>query len=664
VRSTLQTAEVMKESEKLLASEKEAEEKISNAAQIAAKVSSEAFAKKVVREIFKLGKKAGVEGSVQGMVGGDKYYGKQEDVVTLIRQNGVFRGVTLMEGASDMAHRRVVQFKPAPLSLPDIEKQKAMVFNSDIASMEGSISSTRLQCLSKTDRAINMYGISAFGWPALGVALTGCSPPTSTGLNFGNLETEETQQEMAAGETHSESELNEKGRQFAKTMYTLEPRAIFNINPNDLEPTPDFITDVNHLTVDSGNPSIPKSLGQFTIQDLFNKYGTHSCVKVTLGGWWRSSADFKSSEMLTVWNMTKAVSNALDKARAKRETEGHGASAEQAFYHSGDIGITEVHDSWKGGISGGTAEEFRKSLGGIGDYGVCSENGNWRIIDRNLDQCRGIWSFVPSTHLRLAICEEWAKKIIHKMGIGDVSETAMTAACGTGLGTVEEFRESLASFKLKPLPKRNAVCLTYTCPLAYEVKPGTDLLHCTTEECGLTDLATCCQKINETAPATPAPAAATAPAPAETADSQDSLSGTSVFRLTVKTENTAGCNTDAKVYGLVDDQTDLTASFTAAQSGDKTTKWQQLQNVNGDDTFELGSSDTFILPDNNGANFIPKRVCLMTASSWCPSSADDAVSVSNANKVESDATGAFGTAHGYAKFSSPKPQCALINQST
>merc|ERR1719247_1971559 len=101
--------------------------------------------------------------------------------------------------------------------------------------------------------------------------------------------------------------------------------------------------------------------------------------------------------------MDQVVSDALAQSRTTRERDGAKSETSQSFYHVSTGGIVEVRDEWKGGISGGTLSEFRKSLS------AC-KSSNWRIIDRNVDQCRGIWSWVPDQRLRVAICTEWAKE--------------------------------------------------------------------------------------------------------------------------------------------------------------------------------------------------------------------------------------------------------------
>lgn len=572
-----------------------------------------------------------------------------------------------------------------------------MLLNPVQASTEGSLSSSTPGALEKVNQVISKYGRSAFHSKAIGNALSGSSDGQhsilSSGMDF------EMGNAVDSGTGSAAT-----GKQFTKSEYYFEPRALLKIRDANVQPTQGFQSVLRHVVVDSS----AAVSGQYTILDLFNDYGTHTCAEVSLGGWMRMTVDYHSQRSVPMDRMEKAANNALGKAVVHAAPAASsskssvttatganstdvpasvGAQTQSVFHASTEDGVAEVRSEWRGGQSGSKIDVFRSSLGS------CS-NSNWRIIDRNIEQCRGIWHWAHSDSLKLAICKEWAMQFSRSMKPGQVSSETIATFCRTA-GTVEDFRNSL---NLPPHPLPSALAPAAQPPESApepvpvpgrppnpESPPGTtpgepeDPTHAalrqgasmssgassavpTASEIS-SDIANLDKAVNSAVkklqrksttvpPGMPLPPSD--PPPVAPPSGQP-LGPTNVFLLSIRTSLNPGCGKNEKVYALVDNGS---GELQSKDDNAASTGWQLLDIARTVD-FKAGDVNEYTLAASGKQKFIPTRVCLMTSGAWCPDTTQPAVSVYSGMMLKGAAS-KIGTATGYTQFMSPAPQCQPI----
>jgi len=649
---------------------------------------------KVAEDIFELGRQSAES---------DFSYGWQSDIATLIHRNGVLHGVTLLAGNYEAVRREVLHIRPTVANLPEDEQQRSMLFNADTSTMEGSISSIHGSCIERTNQIITKFGTSAFSSISLGKALSGCSSFGSEGLNFGSSD---ATSQVAIDEYRTDEEVrtSQQAQAFTKTVYELEPRAILAIRPWHVVPSKRFLSSVNGISLDTGGQTESVPLSQYTIQELFKDYGTHVCTKVALGGWQRHTASYRSDSNESSRGMDKIVSDVLAQSGITKDELGERVDSGPTFYSSPNGGIIEVRNEWKGGISGSNLVQFRASLS------EC-KSSNWRVIDRNVEQCRGIWYWVQSPEHRMAICKEWVKEIVKAMNVS-VPSTIWVEVCGRGSGTVQEFLELLArprsqasqttlptlaravppamppptivgtsaSGMSTPAPTKTKASSIAASTASRSVPPLADVgtspvsthspvpptisttaMVSSTEAMIGTSSAWANIQTPVTTIATPVPSSTAAravppkgPPPgtvgATMAPTPSLQVAANVFTLSVRTRQVVGCGTHASVYALVDDGS-------GSLEGDifgKSTGWQLLDLKNHTD-FLRGGEDDYAIAVPSQIAFIPARVCFKTIGTWCP----DDVCVYDGLKLKG-LDSEYGTTSSFAQIHSQVPQCRPI----
>lgn len=96
--------------------------------------SPETFAQNVVNQIYEMGRSAGQQAAAGGAA--DQEGVEHLDLLALTRQNGVFRGVKLLAGASDLPLRRVLQFTPRATKLSEEDTDKKRDASKSCASLD------------------------------------------------------------------------------------------------------------------------------------------------------------------------------------------------------------------------------------------------------------------------------------------------------------------------------------------------------------------------------------------------------------------------------------------------------------------------------------------------------------------------------------------------
>merc|ERR1719386_191021 len=162
----------------------------------------------------------------------------------------------------------------------------------------------------------------------------------------------------------------------------------------------------------------------------------------------------------------------------------------------------DVTQEWKGGVSGGTAVQWRESL-------QPGQNSLWKVIDRYTDDCRGIWHFMQDGLLKQQCCSTWQAQFLGGMtGVSDTLKDELQDGCQSQSMDMQEVRqkvieESKAAQKAEVLQKATAMPTLAPTPVP-TCGPGQYAVGLGCQECrGLTrrrraDLCTPCSGISTT----------------------------------------------------------------------------------------------------------------------------------------------------------------------
>merc|ERR1712066_720874 len=107
-----------------------------------------------------------------------------------------------------------------------------------------------------------------------------------------------------------------------KSRYFFEPRQLIVVDPALLQPTPALRTAFRKVKEHLANKS-----NFYTVDHLFNDFGTHACTRALLGGWWKITSTFKSTKRRSAVEMSTIVSSAIDTLVAKQSSVDIGVSS-------------------------------------------------------------------------------------------------------------------------------------------------------------------------------------------------------------------------------------------------------------------------------------------------------------------------------------------------
>lgn len=387
--------------------------------------------------------------------------GRKYDPEDLVRRIGIFRGVSLTADADSVSLGEVVTFKESALKKSKDELEVSIVLSIDEPSKEISIASESASSIQSANTMIDTYGTSLAKTSSYSAGLGGSfAGIASFGLSAGSSDS--TDQSLDEGKT-SASEMSKLSSTYTMSKYYLEPRALLVVDTDLLEPTQEFAAAVKNLTAQEFDAA--------KISKLFRDFGTHICTRVSVGGWWRITATYKSTTSKQVVQMSREVSSAIEKTHSSQlgvsggymgATASFGSSNSDASSSSSGAesgtndatmdttGTTEVYQEWKGGVSGASPWQWRRSLDD-------KRNSNWKIIDRNIDECIGIWRFVTDPGLKTALCQEWVNSFLQSLGAAGSPEVDCT-----GDADLREFRaaalESDRASKLEEVQKAKNEC--------------------------------------------------------------------------------------------------------------------------------------------------------------------------------------------------------------
>jgi len=498
--------------------------------------------------------------------------GQHWQVEELIRRNGLFRGLRISKPGQDETNlQEAVQFTPKAVLTGESGLETAIMLTPDLKTSEFILESTSANDMNTASLLMDSYGetsldskSSSFSF-SFGLDLGAVGIPVSANIGGGESKSSKKMEQLSEQDSTRET-LNEKSHTYVKSKYFVEPRQMIIVDPQWLQPTPALKQAFHDV-----NESLHNRSKVYSVDHLFRDFGTHTCTRALLGGWWKITAKYSSKNMHKVLEMKQATSHAIDNVvtESSHHTVGIGFGSIAKFDSSHKDEATNEHheksermhnqkevvtntdsnidlmQEWKGGISGLQGETWRGSL----DVAV---NSNWKIIDRFLGSCRGIWRWVEDDELKSRICEGWRKGFIRSVeGLlqeaehGDQEEWASCAGaahmqqlqkkinglrleaareeqrraqqkceataghyfedgnclvnrckCGNRVGEVGKDCPSNGAEKCKEDQK--AKCRTMTCPKNFWLKPDatSQEQRCASYKCREDpDQARCCQKV-------------------------------------------------------------------------------------------------------------------------------------------------------------------------
>jgi len=481
----------------------------------------------------------------------------QWDAAKLIRRNGLLRGVLISSFAQSTNLQEALQFTPAAAISTEEALGKAVLLQPDAKTAQISMESTSSAKIAKASSMMETFGMSSVnsgslgvsaGWASISGSISGSSSDSTKNKRGRSISTD----------------LNSYSKEFTKSLYYVEPRRLVVVDPALLQPTPALkkaFRDVEQFL--ESNESFGYSINHF-----FRDFGTHTCTKAMLGGWWKLTARESAATAQFGMDMAKEASYALEQAVSlsssvgatlgpskvglsfegtskEADSESQKAKSESKRASNTSNIITEVTQEWKGGISGLAADVWRNSL---------DQSQNWKVIDRYMDSCWGIWRWSDDPQVSKRLCKGWNEGFTREMKkeLGeDVVVSPEWSDC-EGANYLMGSREMLSGRKkqaqqfyrqqqvsaclnlpgrhikngacvinkcycgekavpgetgencpkdgeMKCRPDQRARCSTMTCPPEYWINSTAKHELCTTPQCSLeNDRGKCCQSLKLT----------------------------------------------------------------------------------------------------------------------------------------------------------------------
>ncbi|CAE7464838.1 unnamed protein product [Symbiodinium sp. CCMP2592] len=372
-------------------------------------------------------------------------------MVGLLHHMGVFRGVDLL--ADEMAlgqHSQVVSLSPELASMDDEQLQRALQVAPDIA-MEFTVETEFASDMQKVSTRLEAFGTSSFtskSWQH-SISAGGGMPLIFSVNTNGHWSGTESKGDATENKSEHGHQERDKVKSRQKMKCYEEPKARINLDHFMLVPSRSFSTAVAAISQELCRSESTNCSNFDRIQELLWTYGSHVCPQVVLGGRWTITAVYTSREATDKDDVSEMLSTAIDKVSAHSRGGGVGASAIfEAFQLGGgysgehqDGNSSHNHSSsgsrkleqeaasqshirveqvWTGGSSGLGPDGWRQSLDSV-------KNSNWKVIDRTLARCFGIWTWVDDIPTSEAICQQWVAQL-GQMYSSDVKGAIETAA--------------------------------------------------------------------------------------------------------------------------------------------------------------------------------------------------------------------------------------------
>lgn len=359
------------------------------------------------------------------------------DTEGMIRKYGLLRGVLVTGATTSTNLHEALQFTPNAALSTEESLKKALMLQPDEKTAEMTVQSTDSKNVSKVNYMIENFGISSLNSKSfdIGADVNLGAAPVSAAFNFNSSDKALTRENRS---NKSIEYLTGLTKEYTKTLYFVEPRKLLAVDPALLQPTPALkqaFRKVKRYFESGGKYG-------YSAVDLFRDFGTHTCTKALLGGWWKMSVQETTDQAIRGMDMAKHSSYVLEEAVnklwglgisanfSKKGNSSEGAAPGVTFGISGggndqkildkskssstetkstlnDTNImSDVVKEWKGGAGDATVDTWRKSL---------DDPVQWKVIDRFIDSCQGIWRWSPNRELSQKICNGWRQGFVQTL---------------------------------------------------------------------------------------------------------------------------------------------------------------------------------------------------------------------------------------------------------
>lgn len=471
-----------------------------------------------------------------------------QDAAKLIHKYGLLRGVLISSVVESTNLQEGLQFTPSAAMSTEDAIVKAVLLAPDEKTAQLSMQSLSSTKIGKASYMMETFGMSSVKSKSFGISGNlGIGSSVSISGSYSSSSNESTTKSQGKS---ASTDLNSFTKEFTKSLYFVEPRQLVVVDPALLQPTP---------ALKRAFRDVKKSLESntsvlYSVNHLFRDFGTHTCTKALLGGWWKLTAQESTATAQLAMEMAKEASYALEQTvgnsfsfsasvnvssvqaglsigstnnRADSQSQEAKSGTKRASNHS-DI-ISEISQEWKGGISGLEANIWRKSL---------DDSQTWKVIDRYIDSCRGIWLWSDDTEVSKMLCQGWHQGVIREIqkelgrrvevptGWGDCDRTTLTnettlikkecmnlpghhlqdgrcvmnkCFCGDRATPGETGKNCPKDGTMKCRPYQRATCSTLACPPKFWQNAKTKNELCATSTCSAkSDVTACCQRIEIT----------------------------------------------------------------------------------------------------------------------------------------------------------------------
>eukprot|EP00928_Gymnodinium_smaydae_P056010 TRINITY_DN3945_c0_g1_i1.p1 TRINITY_DN3945_c0_g1~~TRINITY_DN3945_c0_g1_i1.p1 ORF type:complete len:618 (-),score=121.41 TRINITY_DN3945_c0_g1_i1:86-1939(-) len=393
--------------------------------------------------------KSGETTESTGIMGGVHW-----NVKKLIAYNGLFNGVKLSDTIDTVGLSQVVQFGSRQQGMRSNALAAKVYMQPPLESTEYTIQSTSASEMQKAERTIEEMGFSAFkssdAAASLGVSSYGAASASKS----------KSSGESSSKQSSSQSEEQQTSHSMVKTRYFFQPTALLHIDQSMLQPTSEFseaASDMLKLYEEGKSKTIDRAMAA-----LFARFGTHICPRALLGGWWKVEATSHSDSAMSTTDLSQAATVAMDEATSSGVSAkgsfgvaNAAVSSSKAEQQSSEAtsGVAsksreqrkgssmDVKQAWKGGVAGGSKQEWRQSL-------TRATNSHWRVIDRYPDTCLGVWTWVKNTTLRQAMCAKWRDSFMAGLDLDEsLKEALLGDACTGGSSTVVARNSAIGASK-------------------------------------------------------------------------------------------------------------------------------------------------------------------------------------------------------------------------
>jgi len=360
------------------------------------------------------GAMSGGEGDIDklmGMQNGDLREGKDLTISEMMNQLGLFRGVVISNARPTEALAETAVELTGSYARAGAEAfRRRILTKSDLLDYEFSMSFSSAFSAQTAEKLMKTQGYSSCS--AFSESLSGAAFFSGGRGSF----SESSTGSRAHGHTEQDNSEDQNSMQisdFYKRHWIVAPAFALHVDRRHLKASAALREDVRRLREacpESGEKDgvcktdSEDALGCMRlVSRLFEKYGTHVCPSVTIGGMYLGSAEVHSVSTMSTVEMDNVVSDATSKALSVTTAMSFASPFASGSASGGYSGSKDTHDAYGSKTDNMfqnqtyTAQVSFSSLGGQG--GLSFENwrkslaysSNWAVTDRAIDSCIPLW---------------------------------------------------------------------------------------------------------------------------------------------------------------------------------------------------------------------------------------------------------------------------------